>query len=162
MVEGLRIRRVREEDVPVLGRLFRHVYTVTDVGEEWSLEAAEDLMAYFYRVQPDLCFLAELEGEIVGAFLGKIKPWCDGNRLTESEIFVSPEHQKKGIGRELAKTMYRAAIKQHQAKVFETFTFKKRKHPLSWYKKQGFKEEHNWVIIYADLEKALKFLEEEG
>lgn len=114
---------------------------------------------HWFKRQPDLAFVAECDGKPVGAFVSGIKPWWDGNRLFDGEIFVDLAYQKRGIGTLLAKAMYAAAVKKYNATVFEAVTFRKSKHPLSWYRAQGFKPESKLVLISGSLVKARKKLE---
>ena len=51
-------------------------------------------------------------------------------------VFVDPDFQKKCIGTELSKVMYRMAIEKYDAKFFDAVTFSDKPHPLSWYRKQ--------------------------
>ena len=75
----------------------------------------------------------EYDGFVAGAFVSAIKPWWDGNHLMGGEIFVSLGYQKKGIGRELAKALFRKALKKYKVTNFDAYTYIKTKFPLSWY-----------------------------
>jgi GNAT superfamily N-acetyltransferase len=78
--------------------------------------------------------------------------------LVIEEIFVHPEHQKKGVGSELTRTLLKAALDQHDVTRVEAFTFKKTAHPRRWYKGIGFDEIKEWTIIGGDAEDILKNL----
>ena len=153
------IRAVKETDLPELARVYCKVYEQADVGENWEEPAAQKLLSYFYSAQPDLSFLAEQEGRIVGGFLASVKPWWDGNHLVEGEVFVDPECQASGIGTELSKTMYRTAKDKHAVTHVEWITFRNKEHPLKWYESQGFTEMKDWTIVAGCIDDILKNLE---
>jgi len=155
----LNIRPIRKEDLAVLGEIFAKVYEVFDVGERWNKESATKLMEYWFNKQPDLAFLAEWDSKIAGGFFSGIKPWWDGNHLFDGEIFVHPEFQNKGIGKELFKKMFKEAVDKYDAKIFDAFTFNGSEYPLSWYKKIGFHEVNEWTIFSGDIKEVLKNLE---
>ncbi len=152
------IRPVKQEDLPILAELFVKTYDHFDVGEKWNVQSALDLLQYWFNRQNDLAFLSESEGVISGAFFASVKPWWDGMHLVDGEIFVDPDLQKKGIGSKLSVVMFEQAIEKYAAKVWDTYTFRNSEHPLSWYKKMGFKEIDEWVMISGDIDEALKVL----
>ncbi len=157
-MKKLVIRTFDKRDLDKLARLYCKVYARFNVGEKWEYKSARKMLSYWLERQPDLCFLAECDGVFVGGFASAIKPWWDGNQLFDGEIFVDPDYQGKGVGTELSKVMYKTAIEKYDAKYLVAFTFSDKTHPLSWYKKQGFKEVKNWTIISGDLRKVLKKL----
>ena len=149
---------MQKTDVPRLAEIYVEVYTNFDVGERWTVTTAKDLLNYWLKRQPDLTFVAEINNELVGVFVAGVKPWWDGNHLVDGEIFVHPKFQKTGIGTELSKVMYHTALDKYKVVSFDTYTFSKTEFPLRWYKKQGFKEIKEWVMITADLRKVLQNL----
>lgn len=154
------IRLAKESDLVRLGEVYSSVYDVFDVGEKWTPETAKKLMEYWLKRQPDLFFVAEEGEQILGGFVAGIQPWWDGNHLVDGEIFVDPDYQGKGIGSRLSRTMFETAIDRYNASVWDTYTFKGPKHPLSWYKQMGFEEIEDWTMISGDIRKALKRIEE--
>ncbi len=159
MDEKLSIRLMSKDDLKPLAAIYCRVYASFDVGEKWDEKSARDLLSYWLRRQPDLCFVAEYDNRVVGAFVAGIKPWCDGNHLVDGEIFVDPDCQRKRVGTELSKVMYKTAIKRYNAKCFDAITFRTPEFPLSWYKSQGFKEVDNWVVISGKIRSILANLE---
>lgn len=155
----MKIRLATEKDLPELGRIYAEAYQVFDVGERWTDESATELLKYWLERRPELSFVAEYEGKLAGGFFADVKPWWDGPHLVDGEIFVRPDLQKHGIGTELSKVMYRTALEKFDAKVFETYTFRKTLFPLEWYRRQGFEEIEEWVMISGDLREVLKKLE---
>lgn len=155
----VKTRALTKNDLTILSEIYAEVYKVFDVGERWMSESAYKLLEYWFLRQPDLAFVAEFNGKIVGAFIVGVKPWWDGYHLTDGEIFVHPEYQKHGIGSELLKVVFKKAIEKYNATAWYTITFKGATHPLSWYKSLGFSETEEWVMISGDIRKALSILE---
>jgi len=158
MLKELKIRNITKKDLDKLAEIYTETYKVFEVGEKWTKKSSYGLLEYWLKRQPDLCFLAEYNGKIVGAFVAGVKPWWDGNHLVDGEIFIHPDYQNKGIGKALSKYMYETAINKYQVVRFDTYTFKMTKFPLSWYKSQGFEEIDEWTMISADLKEVLKNL----
>lgn len=95
------IRLVKEEDIKSLALIYKNLYDDVDIGEFWSIESAEKLLNYWYDKQKDLFFVAEEDEAAVGAVMSGVKPWFDGNRLIDTEIFVAKNYQHKHLGKEL-------------------------------------------------------------
>jgi len=152
------IRPVEEKDLDILAEIYVNAYDAFDVGEHWNKKTAHELMQYWLHRQPDLAYCAEIDGKIAGGFFTGVKPWWDGNILFDGEIFVHPEFQRKGIGSALLKKVFQEAIKKYHVKTFDAFTVNKTEHPLSWYKKLGFRETKEWTILSGSIEEALRRL----
>lgn len=112
-------------------------------------------MLHLFNDQPDLTFVAEDNHKIVGAANALIKPWWDGNHITDGEIFVDPEHQGKKIGKKLLKHLFEQAQEKYQAVCWDTFTHVVHKHPLSWYESMGFEVIKEWQMITGNIQKVL-------
>ena len=95
------IRNVKETDIKILAPIYKELYDNADIGEYWTIESAEKLLNYWYVKQKDLFLVAEENNEVVGAIMSGIKPWFDGNRLIDSEVFVSSKYQGKHIAKDL-------------------------------------------------------------
>ncbi len=155
-MKGLKIRLIRDKDLQELANVYTKVYKNIDVGEKWTSRAAYKLLSYWFDRQPDLAFVAEWDGKLVGAFVSAVKPWWDGNHLSDGELFVDPKYQQRNIGTELSKKLYAKALKKYNVTRLDAFTFKLKKFPLSWYKSQGFEEVKEWAIISGNLRKIKK------
>ncbi len=154
----LTVRLMEKKDLDRLAEIYVEVYTAFDVGEKWTKKAAYNLLDFWLRHQPDLAFVAEYKGAIVGALVAGIKPWLDGNHLFDGEIFVHPEYQNKGIGKVLTKALLRKGLEKYKVTEWDAFTFRNFDFPLSWYKKLGFQEIKELVMISGDAKEALKRL----
>ncbi|MEI6462482.1 MAG: GNAT family N-acetyltransferase [bacterium] len=153
------IRPITEADLRTLAKIYVDVYTAFNVGETWTIDTSENMLRFWFKHFPDLSILAILDDKIVGAFLVGVKPWCDGNHLIDGEIFVHPDYQKKHIGSELIKEMFKIAKEKYQVVLFDTYTFRNFKHPFDWYMRLGFKEIKEWAMISGNINDVLEKLE---
>lgn len=150
------IRPATTEDLETLAGIYTIAYNSLNIGENWNDEASLQEMEHFYKLQPDLFFTAEEDGKIVGAIVSILKPWWDGFHLTDGEFFIDPSFQGKGIGTELIKHMFTFAQEKYRAVSWDTFTHRIHPFPLNWYKKLGFEEIKQWVMITGNIEKVLE------
>ena len=158
MVNKINIRLMKAKDLKKLADIYTRAYKIYGKWEKWNAKEAYKLLKYYLKKQSDLAFLAEYRGKIAGGFVAGIRPWWDGNHLTEGELFVDPDFQKKGIGKLLLKTVLEKSIKKYNATIWEATTFKKTVFPLIWYKNLGFNEITEWTIIGGNIKDVLKNL----
>lgn len=154
----MKIRPARKQDTNTLAKIYVDAYNPLNIGESWDAESAKRLLLHLYKSQPDLTFVAEIDGEVVGAINALIKPWWDGNHITDGEVFVDPKFQGKGIGKKLIQYLFMEARKRYQAVSWDTFTHVVHEHPMKWYKSMGFEEINEWRMITGDIEKVLRNL----
>lgn len=154
------IRLVELKDIKELAPIYKELYDDADIGEFWSIDSAEKLLAYWYDKQKDLFFVAEEDGKAIGAVVSGVKPWFDGNRLIDTEIFVAKEYQEKHLGRELYKKHLSEAQRIYDAKVIEFHTYgDESEFPHNWYSRIGFKKDNELIIMNAKIEDVLKNLD---
>ncbi len=151
------IRLVREADLPKLSEIYKAAYNPLNIGENWDSDTALKLMRHLYDEQGDLFFVAEEEA-IVGGIVALVKPWWDGNHLTDGEVFIDPHHQNKGIGTKLINRLFTESLEKYKAISWDTFTHRVHEYPLKWYKSIGFKEIEQWVMITGDIKEVLERL----
>ena len=151
------IRLVKLEDIKSLAPIYKSLYDDADIGEFWSIESAEKLLNYWYDKQQDLFFVAEEDGKAIGAVMSGVKPWFDGNRLIDTEIFVAKSYQNKHLGKELYRKHLSEAQRIYNAKVIEFHTYgNESEFPQNWYGRIGFKKDKELVIMNANIEEVLK------
>ena len=145
------IRQAKQDDLPELAAMYARSFSTMHPNEHWSNETAERFLSSCLHRQPDLSFIAEMKGEMVGGFFVAIRPWYDGNHLVDGELFVEPKHQRKTIGSQLLQHGIQEAQSKYQATIMEALTFSENAFPLTWYKKMGFTVVEDMVIIRSDL-----------
>ncbi len=153
------IRNVKETDIKILAHIYKELYDNADIGEYWTIESAEKLLNYWYEKQKDLFLVAEENCEVVGAIMSGIKPWFDGNRLIDSEIFVSSKYQGKHIAKDLFIFHLKKAKELYDVKTMEFHTYgDEEEFPQCWYNRIGFKKDNELIIMNGNVDDALNKL----
>ncbi|HEX3733325.1 MAG TPA: GNAT family N-acetyltransferase [Mycobacteriales bacterium] len=147
----MEIRAVRGDDLPHLAEMYVRVYRAFDAGEQWDFGTAARLLRHYFGRHPELAFCAVEDDRPLGAFFVDVKPWWDGNRLVDGEIFVDPAEQRKGIGAALIFRVLTEAVRLYAVTVWETTTFADVEFPLSWYRRLGMEFISEWTIIGGDV-----------
>ena len=88
--------------------------------------------------------------------MSNLKPWFDGNRLNDTEIFVSKEYQHKHIAKDLYKCHLEIEKRIYDCKVIEFHTYgDEDEFPQNWYKRIGFKKDEELIIMSANINEIL-------
>lgn len=153
------IRLVEKSDIEELAKIYKELYDNADIGEDWTVEKAYDLLTYWYEKQRDLFFVAIEDDVPVGAIVSGIKTWFDGLRLIDTEIFVSNKCQKKHIGKSLMIAHLEKAKIKYNATMIEFHTYgKENEFPQNWYNRIGFEKDNELIIMHAKVEDVLNKL----
>lgn len=153
------IRLIQKSDIEELAIIYKELYDNADIGENWTIERAKELLTYWYEKQPDLFFVDIEDDKPVGAIVSGIKSWYDGLRLIDTEIFVSSKCQKKHIGKSLMLEHLKAAKVKYNVSVIEFHTYgDEDEFPQNWYNRIGFKKDEELIIMNADVEDVLNKL----
>lgn len=154
------IRLAIKEDLNELAKIYKDLYGESILNEDWSIEKSYGLLNFFYTLQSDIFVVAEVDEKVVGAVMSIVKPWHDGNRLIETEIFVANDYQKQGIASRLFHEHFKLAMEKYDAKVMEAHTYQEENgYPLNWYKKQGYKVIDEWYVINGDIKEAYEYFD---
>lgn len=142
-----------EEQLDELGAVYLRALA-DNPDERWQLAQARALLADWRHRQPDLFMSARADsGALVGGFVVGVRPWWDGNHLVDGELFVDPQFQQRGVARELILAVLQQAKKRYAPLLnWDTYTFRNEGFPLSWYRRLGFNEINEWVMIRADVD----------
>ena len=153
------IRLVKKNDINELAKIYKDLYDNVDIGENWTIEKATELLTYWYNKQGDLFFVSEEDGKPVGAIMSGVKSWFDGLRLNDTEIFVSNEYQGKHIAKDLMLEHLKQAKIKYNAKMIEFHTYgDEDEFPQNWYNRIGFEKDSELIIMHADIENVLNKL----
>jgi GNAT superfamily N-acetyltransferase len=147
----MKIRNAKLTDVLGMASAYVVAFKDVDPSERWTQESAEELVRFLLRSQPDLSFVAELDGEIVGGISGIAKPWWDGYHLVQTEIFLAPKGQRQGVGSALFYHFLNVAQAKYKATHMESITFKGLEFPSSWYIQLGFNDKDDWMVMFGDV-----------
>jgi len=153
------IRLVKKTDLKELAVIYKELYDNADIGENWTIEKAYELLLYWYDKQKDLFFVAEEDNKPIGAIVSGIKSWFDGLRLIDTEIFVSQNCQKKHVGKSLMIAHLSEAKIKYNVNMIEFHTYgDEDEFPQNWYNRIGFKKDEELIIMSANVENVLNKL----
>ena len=146
------VRLVKKSDLEELAKIYKDLYDNVDIGENWSIESAYKLLDYWYEKQGDLFFVAEEDGKPIGGVMSGAKPWFDGIRLTDTEIFVSKDYQGKHLARSLMLEHLKMAKQKYNANTIEFHTYgDETEFPQNWYSRIGFEKDNELIIMHANV-----------
>ena len=154
----MKIRLVKNKDLEALAEIFMESFNGAKVGENWDKDSALRFMKYWFRIQPDMFFLAEEKNEITGGIVTNVKPWWKGNVILDTELFVKPSHQKKGIGNKLCQTLMEESIRKYNIRGVYIVTFAEKDSLINWYSKIGLKQDKSWKVMKGNPQEVLEKL----
>jgi N-acetylglutamate synthase-like GNAT family acetyltransferase len=154
----MEIRLAKGKDLKNIAELYFKIFNEVAPDENWSQKQSLNLFRYWIKKQPDMFFVAEENNNIIGGMVANIKPWSDGNRVQDGEIFVAQESQKKSVGTKLFITLLEKAIDKYDVKTFEGITFAGDNFPTSWYKKIGLNQNKDLQLLEGGCKEILKRL----
>lgn len=152
------VRPVLEEELEAVADIYAEAFNEADYEEEWNHERACAFVRYLHSKQAELFFVATDENQqIIGGIAGVIKPWCDGDHLSETEVFVKPENQNTGISKLLIFAITEKALKDYGIVAFDGIVDATSDFPMKFYEKIGFAKT-GFELITADPKEVLESL----
>lgn len=157
---GLCIRTVKQCDIGELAQLYIDVYKKVNPIEKWELSSVKKYLDYFYRLCPDMFYVAETnEAEIVACIWGAIKPWWNGNKVYDLELCVAENYQGHGLSKIMFKHYFKYAVEKYSAVSVEAITFNDRKFPLNYYERIALKKDRQLVLLEGTISEILEKLD---
>lgn len=150
------VRLVEEPDLLLLAQMYIAVYEKTNPSEIWTNESAYDFIRFFYNNCADLFFVLEVNGVLAGATWGQIKPWWNGNKIYNFEIFVCNEHQNKGLSKQLLLYFFTEAREKYSVSTIEVITFSDRTFPLCYYEKLSIIPDKQLILLEGNMEEIVR------
>lgn len=155
------IRPATLGDIEILASIYVEIYQVTNPIEKWTLKSARDFMSYFFQVSQGLFFVGMNDEKIIGASWGQVKPWWNGNKLYDVEIFIKNESQNKGYSKLLFIRLFEEAIRNYSVVEVEAITFNDRTFPLSYYERIQLQKDSQLVLLSGNAKNILNNLKGE-
>lgn len=146
------IRLANEEDLDALAELYTRCMTGAPGDERWTPESARRFLVMWHKRQPELFFLAEHAGRIVGGTVCDIKPYFDGSRATDGEMFIDPAVQNLGVARALMRRQIEQAHQRFGVKMVESLSNGHSPVVLEWCARLGF-QRTDWVHMEVPIDR---------
>ncbi len=144
------IRHATADDLEALSELYSRCMAGAPGDEQWSLPRAHAFLAMWLRRQPDLFFVAEVDGRVVGGSVCDLKPYFDGPRFTEGEMFVEPAVRHLGVARALLQRRVTEAGPRYGVVAMETLANGHSPIVLDWFGRLGF-QRTEWIHMEVPL-----------
>lgn len=93
--------------------------------------------------------------KIIGAVWGQVKPWWNGNKLYDIEIFIKKAFQNKGYSKLLFIKLFEESIRYYSVKDVEAITFNDRPFPLSYYERIQLEKDSQLTLLSGNAKNIL-------
>lgn len=129
------IKQCEKNDIKACARLLAEVYSEPPYSEKWNLSDAIAYLERFREIDPNGCFVAQNNGEVIGAVFSFSYPWHRGKLACIQELFVSSEQRMKGVSRQLLAQI------GHGKKIGAWLVAHENSEAAAFYEKMGFSQE---------------------
>ncbi len=92
---------IEQQHLPGLAEAMMAAYAQEPWNERWTEERAQRRIRAILSNYRSAGMAAVMEGQVIGGVLGYVDPYAEEDFFFVSELFVMPEHQKKGYGKGL-------------------------------------------------------------
>ena len=144
----IEIKLAEKKDLTQCAEILRDVYNNNVLSEGWTNESSNTICEFYFKLNPDLFFVAKNEDEVVGFTFSYIKPWADGNQLMVEELSVKESYINQKIASKLLRTLVETAKQKYNITCVNGTTYNgENKMPFSWYERIGFKKVEDLFLI---------------
>lgn len=77
----IEIRLAKRKDLGECAKILKNIYNNNVLSEGWTEKTSNNICNFYYKLQPDLFFVAKDNKTVVGFTFSYIQPWADGNHL---------------------------------------------------------------------------------
>lgn len=157
----IKIINAKHEDLKDCARILREIYNSNVLNEGWTEDSSNAICEFFFKLQPDLFYVAKHEGGgVIGFTFSYVKPWANGNQLMIEEISVDKNYRKQKVATNLLKTLLRESkAKYNVVAVNGTTYLGENDMPYKWYKRIHFKKVDDLFLIEGDTDDILNSLD---
>lgn len=153
----IEIKLAYKEDLTQCANILREIYNNNILNEGWTIESSNAICEFYFKLNPDLYFVAKNNDEVVGFTFSYIKPWADGNQLMIEELSVKESYRQQKIASRLLKTLVETAKQKYNITCVNGTTYNgENKMPYSWYERIGFKKVADLFLIEGATDNILK------
>ncbi|NMH87310.1 GNAT family N-acetyltransferase [Flavivirga algicola] len=142
----MKITNCQENNLEACASLLAKVYAAPEYQENWNKQDACNYLTRFYNIEPERCFMAIHEGKVIGGVFAYSYPWHSDTLVYIQELFVDPEHRKKGIAKSLLKHI------GNKGKTKVWLVANENTSAAKFYEKLGFKKNGPYKFHYGEVE----------
>ncbi len=142
--QAVTIRRAAEGDLEALADIYASSMAGSPGDEQWSQESARAFLRMWLQRQPSLFFVAEVDGRLVGGTVCDLKPYFDGPRITDGEMFIAQTVRNLGVARALMCRQLDEAYYRFGVKTIESLANGESEVVMSWCARMSF-QRTNWI-----------------
>ena len=151
------IKLAQKDDLSQCANILKEIYNNNVLSEGWTVESSNDICKFYFKLNPDLFFIAKNEQVVVGFTFSYIKPWANGNQLMIEELSVKESYRNQKIASNLLKTLVETAKQKYNITCVNGTTYNgENKMPYSWYERIGFKKVEELFLIESNPDDILK------
>lgn len=145
------IKKFELKDLTACAEIMMSVYNNELWQCSWSLETAKDYLMDYVEAKKFIGYVLWLDDEIKGAVFCHEKIWWNNSEVFIDEMFISPELQRQGYGRDLLNVV-EDYIKEHNLVGF-TLTTNRFTPAPKFYRKNDFLDAEHVLFMYKEVEK---------
>lgn len=147
------------DDLSHCAEILKEIYNNNVLNEGWTDESSNAIVNFYFKLNPDLFFVAKNNTQVVGFTFSYIKPWADGNQLMIEELSVKEDFRRMGIASQLLTKLIKTAKDKYNITcVNGTTYYGENKMPYSWYERIEFKKVEDLFLIEGNPDEILNKL----
>lgn len=154
----MRIRLLKQKDIEEVVKLIIESYKKEDKSRIWTENIAREYLRRIYKLNREVCFVAQEGEKIIGVALCRIRPEFNKIKLISDMLLVHPEYRKKKVATKLLNKLLTKAKNKFNVTEIETSIYTLLDFPIIWYESIGFRKLKNIEILSTNIEKVIKLL----
>lgn len=143
------IRKMTNSDIRACAEILCAVYNNDMWQCNWTMETGTAYLEDYFNADKFVGFVLEEDDRIIGAMFSHEKIWWNNSELYVDEMFIQPEHQRKGCGSMLIK----AAEEYVSDKKLAGLTLCTNKYAPApeFYRRNGFKDNEYILFMFKEI-----------
>jgi aminoglycoside 6'-N-acetyltransferase I len=145
----LKIRELLSTDMDVCVSLLMETYNPPPWNDHWTNETGKRYLSDFISNSKFIGFVVVESDQIVGALFAHRKIWWTNDEIFIDELFIKPEHQRKGYGKML---MDKAEKISKELGLGGVTLLTNKYHPAKlFYEKNGYALAEHVIFMYKEV-----------
>ena len=154
----MRIRLLKQKDIEEVIKLIIESYKKEEKNRRWTENIAREYLRRIYKLNREICFVAQEGEKIIGVALCRIRPEFNRLKIISDMLVVHPEYRKKKVATKLLNKVLTKAKNKFSVTEIETSIYTLLDFPIIWYESIGFRKIKNLEILSTSIDKVIKLL----